>query len=268
MRWKRLGLFGGTLGACLIFLVGCPNATTEPTPKPTNTVQSGGNTVSQTTLPDAFRTYQDVFNSVGTYLAQHSKVPVWIPSPNGMFSDPNDWMDVQFDTNDGYSLTVSGGSKLPANSPKIIGGNANILFDMMALNKDKPIPHFYWDNTSAVIPHGKTQSIELGHGVKGTMYTGTLDGQEDRNIVWKENGWTFGLETQTMQTVSFTVGQAKQLVSEYTTLKLPIKSGKCLIGVGSGAPSQAEFVIGNTRYIVYTGGWRVMKVVSAMTHVS
>lgn len=236
-----------------------------------NPVSRNATSEAPSGLPDSFQTYQDVWNSMGPYLAHHTSAQVWMPTLKGLpHFALKPWMNVQYRiTQTGYTLSVFVGPKLPPNSSKIIAGNAEMIYSITALNKGKPVPQSVnWDNTSAVIPNAKTQTIRLGHGVTGIMYTGKLDGLDRRDIVWKQGGWTFGWESQADESVKTTVGYAQAMMVDDTLMKsLPIKSGYFLSGEGSGGPSQVEFVAGNTRYIMYAPGGRALQIMDTMVRV-
>ncbi len=192
---------------------------------------------------------------MGPFLTDRTTAEVWMPTLKGLSHfDPKPWMDVQYNVSQtGYTMSVSVGPKLPPNSSKILAGNAEMMYSISALNKNEPVPqNVNWDNTSAVIPNAKTQTISLGHDVIGTMYTGKLDGIDRRDIVWKQDGWTFGWESEADESVKTTIGHAKAMMVDDTLIKnLPIKSGYFLSGEGPGGPSQVEFVVGKTRYMIY-----------------
>lgn len=265
-----------TLGVATLTLAGCGTSSDTGTSSSSrvqaNAVNQSTNRskpMTTTVLPSAFRTYNDVWNSMGPYLQSHTSVSVWIPTMTSVPNfAPKPWLDVEYNVrSNGYSLTVSGGPKLPANSSKIITGNAEMIYTITALPKSEPVPqNLNWDNVSAAIPNASTQSVSLGHGMTGTMYTGQLDGINRRDIVWKENGWTFGWEGEMDgETVKQTIQQAKDMVVQDLSLKLPIATGNVLSGMGSGGPSEVEFVAGNTRYILYAPGGRALQIMATMS---
>lgn len=289
MNSRKYAIIIGTTGMAILVLAGCGNTpsnnttSTSPTKQTAsstsvsytvNSTSSSNNVTSETSssvLPSSFRTYQDVWNSMGPYLDAHTSAQVWLPTMKDVLNfAPKPWMNVQYSVNQtGYTLSVSVGPKLPPNSPKIMAGNAEIIYTITALNKNEPVPqNVNWDNTSAVIPDAEKQSVNLGHGITGTMYTGKLDGINRRDIVWEEDGWTFGWESETDESVKTTIGYAEGMMADDNLNKsLPIKSGYFLSGEGSGGPSQVEFVVGNTRYIMYAPGGRALQIMASMVHV-
>lgn len=227
-------------------------------------------------IPSSFRTYPDVWNSMGPYLARHTNVQVWLPTMKGVPNfNPKPWMNVQYSvTQKSYTLTVLVGPKLPPNSPKIIGGNANTIYSITALSKNVPVPKGWdWGTTAADAQNATKQSVNLGHGITGTLYSGNVpQGLSkspvlDRTVVWKEEGWTFewdGIQESTRSAIGFAEGMMK---NNQLNAKLPIKSGEFISGEGSGGPSQVEFVVGNTRYIMYAPGGRALQIMDTLVHV-
>lgn len=96
---------------------------------------------------------------------------------------------------------------------------------------------------------------------------GTLDGIKRRDIVWQEDSWTFGWESESSKPVETTVDYARALAAEYLNTQLSVASGKFLSGEGSGGPSQVEFIVGNYRYILYAPGGRALQIMSSMQQV-
>ncbi|MCY0887333.1 MAG: hypothetical protein OWQ59_02655 [Alicyclobacillaceae bacterium] len=220
-------------------------------------------------LPREFENYHEVLNSVVRYIATHTSLPVYVPTTLKTQHKISEWIDVQyFVRKNEYRLTLSHGAKLPANAPNIIVGNGNMIYSLTALSaKKKLTKNIYFDQTSGAIAGTSPKPVVLGKGIIGKIYRGEFDDDPYLNtsVVWKENGWTFSWVGD--QSIKQAIKQAAYLSNEFSNKKLPISTGKCLFAEGSGGPSQAEFVIGETRYILYAPEGLALNFVETITKI-
>ena len=216
-------------------------------------------------LPAGFQTYGQVRNAVAPVLAAGSAVPVWLPQQAG--SPWKGWLDVKVDVAGGYDVTVSAGPKLPVNSPKIVSGNANLLFALHGQPVSSPVPASWSWNMNAAIPGAARQQVDLGYGVSGVMYAGKVHGQTAQSVMWREKGWTFSIPAAPGWPQS-ALAAAGQIVSSLRNVHFTVAEGKVVFGLANDLPSQAEFSTMNGRYFLYVTGWRAAAFAASMTTVS
>ncbi len=216
-------------------------------------------------LPSSFQTYGLVRNAVAPVLAAGSAVPVWLPQQAG--SPWKGWLDVKADFVGGYDLTVSAGPALPLNSPKIVSGNANLLFALRGQPVSSPAPASWAWNMNAAIPGAAQSRVNLGSGVWGVLYAGKIQGQSAQSVMWREKGWTFSVPAAPGWPQS-ALSAARQIVASLSNVHFTVAGGQAVFGLGNDLPSQAEFSTMNGRYFLYVTGWRAAAFAASMTTVS
>ncbi len=220
-------------------------------------------------LPSAYRTYANVFTSIGPLLAQRSPYPVFLPVPSSIVSLSQDYADVNYSVgNAGYSISVYAGNKLPANSPSILAGEANTDFTLDAQAANRPLSIDYRWNMNVAIKGAKVTKENLGHGIVGTLYTKAKTSTQPavQSIAWKEDGWTWGIESSYVS--GGLLGQARQEVGSLLGEPMPTPSGEGVFSTGSDAPSQVDFTWQNARYALYSTGWRAPQIAATMVNLS
>ncbi|WP_146038961.1 hypothetical protein [Sulfobacillus sp. hq2] len=216
-------------------------------------------------LPSALSNYAAVRNTVGKRLAQTADVPVYLPSHLLQGSYHGD-LDVKYsEKNQGYSITIGAGPALPANSPKIEIGNAELLGTITAMPWYLPF-HARQDDMPLypAPPHTQGLSIPLAPGITGIQYTGTE--LIPTLITWHEDGWTMNF-LGTGVSASIITGSAKSIAKSLVGAKLPGTHGRATFSIGSDAPSEASYDLHGTRYFIYANGFKAVTLAQQMTAV-
>ncbi|MHB1682407.1 MAG: hypothetical protein ACYCYO_06195 [Bacilli bacterium] len=216
-------------------------------------------------LPAGFQTYRQVRNAIAPVLAAGSAIPVWLPQQAGV--DWKGWLDVKTYFDGGYEVAVSAGPRLPVNSPRIVSGNANLLFALRGQPAASETPASWAWNMNAAIPGATPQRVDLGYGVSGVMYAGKIHGQSAQSVAWREKGWTFSVPAAPGWPQS-ALTAARQIVSSLRNVHFAIVGGRAVFGLRNDLPSQAEFSMMNGRYLLYVTDWRAAAFASSMTTVS
>jgi|GEM_PF-2108946 len=217
-------------------------------------------------LPGSFASYQDVLDTVGQIVAQRSPVGAYLPTTSSSLNPPEGkWLDVQYQVDggavqSGYLLTVSAGARLPANSPKIISGNADMLFAAAGVPADQPLPASLRWNVSA-IPGARISHVALGHGIVGAYQAGNVNGIRERGLTWQQDGikWSMAPTSWNVNPVA----DARHIVSSLIGKTFP-GGGTGMFGYGSGSPSQVVISTYSGQYVLYAHGWRAPALAAAM----
>ncbi|MHB1628640.1 MAG: hypothetical protein ACYCVB_09785 [Bacilli bacterium] len=219
-------------------------------------------------FPDGFTTYGQVFRAVTSWLAQRAPLYQLFPFPSSALKFPaHKWLDVQNRLlPDGYTISVSAGLKLRANSPKIIAGNANLLFSMAAVQSGHPLPVTWKRNPNVAIVGTRPTRVSLGRGIDGLLYAGRIRGVAERSLAWTQYGIHWGI-APTSANVNL-IAAAEPLVAsiarEDSGLSGSGLSGSGIFSYGSGTPSQLTLSNKDGTYAFYAPGWRAPSIVAEL----
>lgn len=219
-------------------------------------------------FPDGFTTYGQVFRAVTSWLAQRAPLYPLFPFPSAALKSPaHAWLDVQNRLlPDGYTISVSAGPRLPANSPKITAGNANLLFSMAAVQSGHPLLADWKRNPNVAIVGSHPARVSLGRGVNGLLYAARIRGVTEQSLAWTQYGIHWGI-APTSTNVNL-IAAAKPLVAsiahEDGGLSGSGLSGSGIFDYGSGAPSQITLADAKGTYAFYAPGWRAPAIVAEL----
>ncbi|KUO94616.1 hypothetical protein [Ferroacidibacillus organovorans] len=231
-------------------------------------------------LPARFSSYSEFAQSVGTLLGTRATIPVLLPQdvakgqaagglnpPRGVYFNVQDRVDGG-QVPDGYSVTVSFGPKLPANSPKINAGNAEMLYSLVGVPAGAALPQGMRWPAHASFPGSRASRVRLGAGVVGTVWTGVYQGAQAEGVTWRQDGLTWIIPPSSWRSVH-PLADARAQVTQLAHLHfLSGATGFGIFGYGSDAPSQVVLHTFGATYALYATGWRAAKFASLMNGVS
>ena len=231
-------------------------------------------------LPARFSSYSEFAQSVGALLGTRSTIPVLLPqdvakgqAAGGLNPPRGAYFNVQDQVNggqvlDGYSVTVSFGPKLPANSPKINAGNAEMLYSLVGVPAGSALPQGMRWPAHASFPGSRASRVQLGAGVVGTVWTGAYQGTKVEGVAWRQDGLTWIIPPSSWRSVH-PLADARAQVARLAHLHfLSGATGFGIFGYGPDAPSQVVLHTYDATYALYATGWRAAQFASLLNGVS
>lgn len=240
------------------------SAVSQTTPSPTRTVLSAvakPKIVSPKLLPSRYTGYSEVLASVGHYMANRSATPLYLPKNlNGSVDGP---LEVMFHVGNGYTLNLGEGSALPANSPSIAYGQHHFLGEIEGM--PAAIPFHARDIVMPLYPNFPTvtpENVLLMPGIRATTY----ETQSGNWLTWSEDGWTMNLIAMG-ESWGASLDAARQEALTLKGLSLPGHDGHASFALGTDKPSEASYIMGNSRYFIYDTHFNAVQLAHLMTPV-
>ena len=227
------------------------------------------------TLAADFPRYQSFAGPLTSLLDLRSAVPPELPQLGDRtpFSDilatpAHQHLDLSYTVDagavpNGYAVTVSYGPPLPANSPKIQAGNAELMFSTAGILGSRVPRSMTW-TAHARFPGATHSTVALGQGVSGTLWRGTEQRSRVEGITWTEDGvrWTIPPAPGFNGNV---LTAARKEAATLAGMTFPLaRSAHGILSFGSDAPSEVVYHGYGTTYAVYATGWRAPEYAALM----
>lgn len=219
-------------------------------------------------LPEGFASYGAARAALMPRLKAMSAVTVLLPRRiphDGELAGTRTTIDAAYRAGrSGYRFTLFYGRPLPVNSPDVgESGNAGFLMQVTGAPRAGDLDlATTFGPISARMRGARAESVSLGHGVSGTLFTAERGAQARTSASWSEDGWQIVIPP-TAGTVS-PLEEARSLAAGLAGLRLPGRDGTAVFAVGSDAPSIAVFRSGHAWYALYANGWRAARFAAAM----
>lgn len=217
-------------------------------------------------LPQSFPRYHTVLATIGRLMAQKSSVPVLLPTR--LIFPGQGPIEVKYHVHKGYALALGFGPALPANSPRIQIGNAELIYTVIGQPWSRPYP-----TAQRYLPlHPKlgpsSQTVRLAPGMTARVSPSTPSSALPHTmlITWLEDGWTINFLGAGVPSTDIING-AKQVAKMLTGMNLPGSHGRATFDIGSDDPSIASFDLHGTRYVIEVTSWRATRYAARMRRI-